>query len=158
MQELKDIQELFDNQPDIYLVLDNLQIATQEKIQILNKLFESKATRINIGTIALLAKFNLAKDLGNLISAIENVIYKKENDATDFEIESASNLGLEEIKRITLILEKKEATKFKFIKQTLNPDLIAGFIIRYKNRQIDLSKRAEIIELTEQISQRRYYE
>ncbi len=81
-----------------------------------------------------------------------NDIYKAANEILSTEIQSA--VALDENTRNQLVEKLKKQTKANEIdlKETLDEDLLGGFVLKYQNQQYDASIRRQLSELKKSLT------
>jgi F-type H+-transporting ATPase subunit delta len=144
-KEVKGLQMIWRDNPDLTVLLDNPKIAKEEKLEIIKKVLSGISEHL-MGFLAVIVDKGRQKDIPAICEYFINAVkeYKK--------------IG---VAQVTSAVELKEEQKAKLLKKLLDttryvnfeldykvdPSLIGGMIIRIGDRVVDSSIRTQIYEL-----------
>ncbi|TAH25268.1 MAG: ATP synthase F1 subunit delta [Cytophagales bacterium] len=132
--------------PSFQRILESPIIPQDKKRNILDILLKGRVTDITLQICDLLRKKNRIIYLFDIANQYIN-IYKKENNILSAELISAvpvSDTLKEEFK--SLILKKFNSSNID-LTQTLNKEILGGYILKVGDRQIDQSIKGKLVSL-----------
>lgn len=135
MDELKSIENLYDDSPDFRAFLRSPVINFIKKAEIIEAIFQGKCQDMLLKFMVLLARKGRIAVLIWIIQEFRK-LYNLKNNITDVLLVSAFPLSAETrqnlIKKVELDLKTKVETREK-----VNPDLIGGFQLKIGNTMYD---------------------
>jgi F-type H+-transporting ATPase subunit delta len=128
------------------MLLSSPVVANNKKISVLEALFSSSISDITMKYLSIITskgRENIVHDIAEQLI----VLYKEHKGILSLELKTAFELKQEERERILKLL--KESTKANDIDltETIDPELIGGFILSWDNKQIDATLQRRLREL-----------
>jgi len=153
-EDIQLFQHTCEGSMDLKLMLKNPIISREAKLKVLRRIFESRVNKLTIAFFEILTK----KQREGLLYGIAKEFHAQYNDK--MQIESAlvtTPFELTEELRAALKAEaEKIAGKKVELKEKVNPELIGGFILQIRDRQIDTSINSRLKELRVKFSENPY--
>lgn len=143
LEELQTVvSEVLDAYPDMEQVFGSALVSLDEKLEMLDRLFGS---RLSVPTLSFLKVLTKHDRLGVLrqVVRVAGQLWEERNNRMPVQLETATELdsGLHsevvESLRKSLGIEPVVSTK-------INPDLIAGFVVRVGDKVYDASTRSDL--------------
>ncbi|MBQ7450717.1 ATP synthase F1 subunit delta [bacterium] len=148
-EQLKSVKDCINNTPNLKEFFNNPLISTNDKKEIIYKIFY-KDVDLQIINILNLLSDNKRLNLLETVYYCFEQSYEKINSVQKVSIESAVPLNNESKKRLQKILTTK--TKSSIIPEyKVKTDIIGGLIIKINDKIIDLSLAAKIKEMEKQL-------
>ncbi|TAH20737.1 MAG: ATP synthase F1 subunit delta [Cytophagales bacterium] len=148
------LQDTCDGSVDLRLMLKNPIISREAKLNVLRRIFEGKINKLTLSFFEILTK----KQREDLLYVIAKEFHAQYNEK--MQIESAlvtTPFELTAELRAALQAEaEKIAGKKVDLKEKVNPELIGGFILQVRDRQIDTSINSRLKELRVKFSENPY--
>ena len=139
------INKTISENTDLNLLLKSPVVNTDKKQNILSEIFQSRISELSYRFLQLIT----SKKRENLVSNISKSFinqYKKVNNIIEAELTSAVELEQQQKNKIISLINKDDNATIE-IKETINSDILGGFIVKIKDKQIDTSLTKEIREL-----------
>jgi F-type H+-transporting ATPase subunit delta len=145
-QDIMLLDRTIESSRELRVFLKSPIVPTDKKQEVFAKLFGGKMEEITSKFITLLTAKGREGYLHEIASAfiIQYNVIKKITPVT---LTSAVKLDQATIDSIVLGLKKKENLTEVQLTETVNPDLIGGFILQYGDYQIDTSVRSSLHQL-----------
>lgn len=143
------LEEAFQNNRQLQEAISNPFIPVEKKNELLQTAVGEK-NAIFVDFIKLLADNNRL-DLIRSVALSYAELYRKENHIHLVNITSAAPLSDADRKRLTDMIEKHIGDATAQYTFDVNPDLIAGFVIRIDNESLDASVRNELKQLRQSL-------
>lgn len=147
-------QNTCDTSMDLKLMLKNPIISREAKLNVLRRIFESKVNKLTLSFFEILTR----KQREDLLYVIAKEFHAQYNEK--MQIESAlvtTSFELTAELRAALQAEaEKIAGKKVDLKEKVDPELIGGFILQVRDRQIDVSISSRLKELRVKFSENPY--
>jgi F-type H+-transporting ATPase subunit delta len=158
LNEINDDIQLFqhtcEGSMDLKLMLRNPIISREAKLNVLRRIFEGRVNRITLAFFEILTK----KQRESLLYVIAKEFHAQYNEK--MQIESAvvtTPFELTEELRTALREEAERiAGRRVELKEKINPELIGGFVLQVRDRQIDTSIHSRLVELRVKFSENPY--
>lgn len=152
LQQLQALAGLMASQEKINFALTSPFIATSQKMKILAELLGKLNFSPKVNSLLKLMTENERMSLLRELVADLPEIWAEERGIETFEVSSAVELTEEEKARLKETLEKLEKKPVRLLFR-LNPEIIAGLLIRKGNVYYDVSIKGSLLKLREIISQ-----
>jgi len=139
------INKTISENTDLNSLLKSPVVNTDKKQNILDKIFQTKISELSYKFLLLIT----SKKRESLISIISLSFinqYKKANNIIEVELTSAVELEHKQKNKIISLINKNDKATIE-IKETINSDILGGFIVKIEDKQIDSSLTKEIREL-----------
>jgi len=147
-----DLEQLFEWSKDNKLftdVMKNPLIKPHIKIQLIHQLFPS-AHPLILHFFELLIRNNRATIIPEIFSTIHQILLEKKKIV---EVQVISAIPLDEQVRNIILQKIKEATGYTpLLIEKVNPDIIGGFIVKFKDYTYDASIRKNFTLLAREFS------
>lgn len=146
-KELKELIQIFKDNPDFYEMLKSPVFPNEEKKSVLNKVFEGKLSETILNFICVLIDKRRIGQFFGIIKAFEKCV-DDENGVTSGTVLSAVEIPKTKITK----LEKETGTLLKKkveLKNEIDPSLIGGVKIYIDGKLIDASIRRRLDDLKE---------
>lgn len=147
--ELKIFADIFKSEPEFLKILSSPMISTQEKISMLQKVFQSNCCELVFNFMCLLAEKNRI-DLFCEIQQDFATQYNQSKNLLEAEVITCIPLTEELRKQILAKLEKL-TNKNVTITETIDTSILGGVVIKYDNTIIDGSVKNKFKELSKQL-------
>ncbi len=115
----------------------NPTLTKEEKIKLINTIFNNKANKLTQGFINLVIE-NGREDYFYRIALSFQELYRKDKNIVVTHLTTAIELDEPIIKKIVSSIEKQENSKVE-LRTEINPDIIGGYIIDVENKRMDAS-------------------
>ena len=150
MQDMKLIQEICKTSRELRLLLKSPIVTTDRKSRIIRQIFENKVSKLTLSFLLII----LRKRRENIIPdlAVEFLeLYKDFKGILTTWLKTAYPVSEEVRGKIIGILEKQTNKEIELFEET-NPEIIGGFILRWKDQQYDASILRQINKLKYEIA------
>ncbi len=148
------VAETVENSRDLNLLLKSPIVKGDQKQQVLDKLFTGKVTDLSEGFLKIMTS-KKREDILGMIATEYLTQYKLEKNISSAEVISAVPLSKEVLAKVEKIIKDSEKQDIE-LKQTVNPDIIGGLIVRVGDKQIDASISRKISDLKQRFSTNPY--
>lgn len=136
LADMKSLKLSIEGSQELDMFLSNPTVKGEKKAEILKTVFAGKLNDITIDFLSLVTVKNRADILLAIANSFEEE-YRKANNIVKLFVESAVKLDKTSIDAISAKLAPTGATVE--IEESINPDLIGGFVARIGDNQIDNS-------------------
>lgn len=150
-EDMEAFSKLVDESRDFELMLNSPLISHDKKLLILNKIFGGKVSKITDAFFTLITKKNREGAL-DAIAKQFIVQYNTQKGIQPAMISTAIPLN-DSLKKEFSNVVSKALNKDVQLTETVNEDLIGGYILRVEDRQIDQSMRSLLINLKKRFKQ-----
>ncbi len=143
LEELQSIvSEVLDAFPDMEQVFGSALVSMDEKLEMLDRLFGSRISETTLSFLKVLTKHDRLSVLRQVVRVAEDLWQQRSNRVPvqlemAMELDSALQGEVIDSLRKSLGVEPVVTTK-------INPDLIAGFVVRVGDKVYDASTRASL--------------
>ena len=141
---------------DLELVMKNPIVSSDKKLKILNALYQERgATKATLAFFEIICRKGREEVLADIAREFR-VLYQIHNSIQVAEVTTTFPLDdtlRAEFSKIVLEISGMKEVK---LTETVNPDLIGGFILKVNDRQLDESLSSKLRELRVQFSQNHY--
>lgn len=146
---LKSCADIFNSEPEFLKILSSPIISSQEKISMLQAVFQDNCNELVFNFMCLLAEKNRI----NLFCEIQKDFTKQFNRANNMlEAEVITYIPLtEELRKKVIDKLSMQTGKKVSITETVDKSILGGIIIRYDNTIIDDSIKTKLQELSKQL-------
>jgi len=152
IQYVKQVNEL----PDFASTMKNPLIKEDVKEGIFDKIFKGKVQKITLNTLMVMVEHNREAFL-NDICRIFIVLYQEENNISTLTLTSAFVLKKEQKDAILQAFQEKGLiSKDIELKEQINPELLGGFILQYKDMVYNASVKSKLDRLRNKFSENLY--
>lgn len=136
------IREVFKNSSDISVLYNNPTIKTLEKIKITRSIFDGKIDKLLLQTIILVIENKREIYLEGIFRNFID-LYKAEKGIVTVDLVTSSEINDDLKAKISEIVQKSQKTKIE-LQQTVNKDLIGGFVLTVDGKQYDASVSSKL--------------
>jgi len=136
------IREIFTNASEINVLYNNPTIKTLDKIKITNSIFEGKINKLLLQTIMLVIENKREHYLPGIFRNFID-LYKTEKGVITVDLVTSSEINDDLKAKISEIVQKSKDTKIE-LQQSVNKDLIGGFILTVDGKQYDASVSSKL--------------
>jgi F-type H+-transporting ATPase subunit delta len=143
--DMNHLAELCEESRDFRAFLKSPVVAWHKKQSIFKSILEDKISEMSMGFINLIAKNSRESLLAEIAEGYIQ-LYKKSKDIHELYVTSAVALD-QSTKDMIVARIKAEVNGTIELTETVNPELIGGFIIRMGDRQIDASISSQLADL-----------
>ena len=141
MEELETLgSEVLMQFPDFQKVLSSALVGHEEKSQLIDRVFGSRFSATTISFLKVLASHDRLEILLQVIRSA-SMLWEQRSGHMPVEIQLAVETSSELIDEMVAALRKR-FDKEPVIKTVINPDLIAGFVVRVGDQVLDASARS----------------
>lgn len=143
LEELQSIvTEVLDAFPDMEQVFGSALVSMDEKLEMLDRLFSSRVSETTLSFLKVLTKHDRLSVLRQVVRVAEDLWQQRSNRVPvllemAMELDTALQGEMIDSLRKSLGVEPVVTTK-------INPDLIAGFVVRVGDKVYDASTRASL--------------
>jgi F-type H+-transporting ATPase subunit delta len=143
MAELESVRDdVLDREPRLQELFASGLISKDEKLALLDRLFAGQLSTLTLNVLKVLAKHGRLGMIRDLIAATRKM-WETSSGRQPVELETANPLT-PELEREILATLTKVLGSDPIVSATVNPDLIAGFVIRVGDRVFDGSVRTRL--------------
>ncbi len=150
LNEVVQLKDLLLENPDFGRLMNHPKILKEEKIKVLEKVFEGRISRELLGFLHLI----ISKDRYGEIDAILDYFVDKVKQLKGIGIAYVTTaLNLSEAKKKEIELKLLDTTSFKKMEMhyQVDEELIGGMVIRIGDRVVDSSVRSKLFELQREL-------
>ncbi len=150
LNEVVQLKDLLLENPDFGRLMNHPKILKEEKIKVLEKVFEGRISRELLGFLHLI----ISKDRYGEIDAILDYFVDKVKQLKGIGIAYVTTaLNLSEAKKKEIELKLLDTTSFKKMEMhyQVDEELIGGIVIRIGDRVVDSSVRSKLFELQREL-------
>jgi F-type H+-transporting ATPase subunit delta len=145
MQELESLQaDVLDRHPRLTQLFDSKLVPDDEKLALLDRLFAGRATPLLMNVLKVMAAHGRLGLVSDMISSARKM-WERRSGRIPVQLETANPLTPELEQEILSSLSRVLGAD-PVISARVNPDLIAGFVIRVGDRVYDSSVRTHLEE------------
>lgn len=141
--DFRSVHKIFEGSRELKALFKSPIIASDKKLAIAKQVFEGKTTEIVYNFIVLLIKKGREAYLHEIAEAFVGQ-YNKIAGITPVQFKSAVKLDSAEVQKIIASLKKKENMKEVELTETVDPELIGGFVLTYGDKMIDASIKNQL--------------
>jgi F-type H+-transporting ATPase subunit delta len=117
--------------------MTNPTLTKEEKIKLINSIFNNKASKLTQGFITLVVE-NSREDYFYRIALSYQELYRKEKNIVVTHLTTAIELDESLKKKIVNSVEEQEKSKVE-LREEINPDIIGGYILDIDGKRLDAS-------------------
>lgn len=144
--EMKVVISSFESNPDLLKVLANPYVSNSDKAQLLLAAASDKREEAYENFVKLIIE-NKREGFAYYSALAYRKLYRKENNISQVEIVTASELGDKEIGKICSLVQESYKGRTLEFTYKINPEIIGGFIINVDSIRMDASISNEIEQL-----------
>jgi F-type H+-transporting ATPase subunit delta len=137
-RDMKEIDRTFESSRELKLMFKSPIITSDKKMNVVKSLFESKVSPILYGFLTLMIKKGREEHFHEMVESFIQQ-YNVIKEITPVKITSAVKLDAGLIQNILNNLKKKEHLKEVELQESINPEMIGGFVLEYADKMIDNS-------------------
>jgi F-type H+-transporting ATPase subunit delta len=151
-EDLKLVYKVLDENRELRKIIDNPVIDASKKINILNKIFEDrdKFSDLSIRFLRLITRKGREMYIMGICQAFED-IYLDYKNIVKAELVTAFDTD-NEIRESVLEKLKTISSKDIMLSETVNEDIIGGFIVRIEDYQVDASVAHQLKKLSKKFA------
>ena len=153
-QDMMSISQTVNDSRELQLLLQSPVIKPDTKKNVLREIFSSRISDLSNSFINILAEKGREGLLGDVSKAFI-FQYKIHNNVTLAEVVSAVPLDPESKNKVDALITKLAGGKTE-IKETVDPSLFGGFIVKVGDKMIDSSVASQLEELKREFTENQY--
>ncbi|WP_109833017.1 ATP synthase F1 subunit delta [Reichenbachiella versicolor] len=155
LADIRLLKSTCESNRDFLMVLRNPIVNSQQKLSILTKIFEGKVDNLTLEFFKILTRKRREEYLYDIAQVFEQQ-YNDMNGIVSASITTVSPLSTSNRKDIEALLKKLTNDAKVDLKESINPDLIGGFLLKIGDKQIDDSVSGKLRELKLQFAERSF--
>lgn len=136
---------------DFNQLLESPVIKVSHKVKAIKTIFEGKVNQLSVNFLVIITENKREKFIPGIFRNLED-LYRQEEGIKTAVLTSAQPIDSSIILQIKQILEKEYRAKVE-MSQSVNEDLIGGFILRIDDNQYDASISTQLKKIKEQLLQ-----
>ncbi len=140
---------------DLSLLLKSPVVKTGKKLSILDAVFGGTLSELSMAFITLLANKRREYHLEGIASAFI-LQYKAHNNITTATVTSAVTLTDEVRTKLRTMVKASYPDQEIELNETVDPELLGGFIIRVADKQVDASIKRSLVEMQMEFNKNPY--
>ena len=148
-KDLNTIKEILNNSKDLDAFLKTPLVSAEDKIEVIGKIFAQEINPLIVNFLKLIVEKNRFETLDEILTAFAEA-KDNENNIKRVSVTSAIEMNEEAKEKLKNKLENK-LNKNVIIDLNINPDIIAGLIIKIGDNVIDMSLKHKLEDLSKNI-------
>lgn len=144
--EMKEVISAFQQNPMLQKTLANPFVSEEDKAALLKAAAGEKVENDYLGFIKMLLEMH-RENFMYLIALAYRDLYRKENKISQVRITTAAQLPESEMQKLRSMVEKAFPGRKLEHSESINPDLIGGFVVDVDDARMDASISNEIEQL-----------
>ena len=151
VEEVEGVTEVLKENEDLTKLLNHPKISKEEKIQVINSIFDGRVSKELLGLITMIVQ----KDRNSSMAEIFQYFIDRVKDYKNIGIAKVTSaIELSDAQKAAVEKKLLETTKYvEFeIDYTVDNSLIGGMVIRIGDRIVDNSIKTRLYELTKELS------
>jgi F-type H+-transporting ATPase subunit delta len=150
------IRDLFPAEPQLDALLSSSAIGRERKTQVIDKVFESKASQLFVDFLHVLNKHERLDMLRPILAAAKEL---RDERAKRIRVQVSSAVPLADEQTNRLRQQIRDALKLEPVLQTeVDPELLGGVVVRVGDWLYDASVRAKLDSIRNQLIERSSHE
>ena len=149
-EDMKGFVQIAEDSHDFVLMLQSPIIKHDKKLEVLMAMFDGKVSDISIAFFKLLSRKGREAALPAIAKAY-TTFYNEDKGLAVAEITTAAPLS-ESFKKDLATKVSKAVNKTVELEETINADLIGGFILRMDDKQIDNSVKTQLLNIKKRLN------
>ena len=149
-EDMNSLIELCKNSREFVVMLESPIVTHEKKLTVLEKIFQGKVHEITMAFFKLITTKSREASLLDIAKAYIT-LYNENIGLAIAEVQSAVPLTNEVRTSITQQVATATGKNIQ-LKETINEDLIGGFILRLDDKQIDSSVKSQLLNLKKQLN------
>jgi F-type H+-transporting ATPase subunit delta len=150
LEDLAFVDQVIKANKNLSVMLANPIIYSDKKERILQELFKGKVHDLTLKFFSVLSKNNRDEVLGYIYTEYK-LEYNRIKNIHEVSVVSASDLNAQNMKEIEALCQKIYKTGTIAIQHTIDPNLIAGIIIKTEHKQFDLSVASRLRKIKSEL-------
>lgn len=150
--QLDELRDAFAAAPDLEALLDNPEIDSRVKGDVLARLAEGSDDTV-VNFLRLVAEKGRAGEVGEIVAELD-VLVAAENQVLDVEITTAHELSEEHFSNVCSQIETASGRKVQ-AERNVDPDLIGGIVLQAGSMRLDASVRGRLERLRNDLTHAR---
>ncbi|MBC8004145.1 MAG: ATP synthase F1 subunit delta [Verrucomicrobia bacterium] len=134
---------------DFLVLIESPIVSTSGKIKAIKSIFEGKVHPYTLNFLVLITENRREKFIPGIFRYLDH-LYRKEEGISSAVLTTAKELDQTIIEQIKTALEKASGGKIE-LTQTINPELIGGFVLRVDDQQYDASVATQLKKIKEKL-------
>jgi len=136
------VEEILNKYPDIEQILSSALISEDEKLGVIDRVFDSQLSAVTLNFLKVMSKHNRLGILRNVVrSARELWTHRSGREAIELQVAQELDPALQQ--EVVESLRKMLGID-PVVTTIINPDLIAGFVVRVGDKVYDASTKASL--------------
>lgn len=149
--EAKALMEVWKENPELAVLLDNPKVVKEEKLEVLERVFNNRISPDMLGFLTTAVEKGRHKEIPSILEYFIGQVKEVKKIGTAFvssavELSSAQKAQVRERLLATTSYEEFE------LHYTVDPSLIGGMVIRIGDRVVDSSIKTQIYELQKELT------
>lgn len=149
-EDMKGFVQIAEDSHDFVLMLQSPIIKHDKKLEVLMAMFDGKVSDISIAFFKLLSRKGREAALPAIAKAY-TTFFNEDKGLAVAEITTAAPLS-ESFKKDLAAKVSKAVNKTVELEETINADLIGGFILRMDDKQIDSSVKTQLLNIKKRLN------
>jgi len=150
LEDLAFVDQVIKANKNLSVMLANPIIYSDKKQRILEEIFRGKVHDLTLKFFSVLSKNNRDEVLGYIYTEYK-LEYNRIKNIHEVSVVSASDLNAQNMKEIEALCQKIYKTGTIAIQHTIDPNLIAGIIIKTEHKQFDLSVASRLRKIKSEL-------
>jgi F-type H+-transporting ATPase subunit delta len=150
--QLQELRDAFANAPDLALVLENPEVDTRVKADVLGRLAQG-ADELVVNFLKLIAEKGRAGEIAAIIDELDTLV-AAEDRVLDVEITTATDLSEDYFAKVISQIEGASGRKVQASRK-VDPDLIGGIVLQAGSMRLDASVRGRLDRLRQDLTHAR---
>lgn len=150
LEEIKSVKKVFSENDELIKLLNHPKIDKDEKISVLEKIFENQVSREVTGFLVIITEKGRQDQIGEILDYFINRVREYKNIGVA-EVTSALPLSEDQKKK----MEQKLLATTKYVEMQMHyqvdSSLIGGVVIRIGDRVVDGSIKSKLAEMTKSL-------
>ena len=152
--DMQQLASTIEESKELSLLLKSPIVKPSKKQEILRAIFSSKVSELTIKFLELISSRKREGIVEGIAKSFVSQ-YKELNNITVAQVTSAVKLDSEQRDKILQLINKDHKGQVE-IEESINPDLIGGFVVRVGDKQVDASIRRELEDLKQEFTKNPY--
>ncbi len=153
-KDMKLVYQVFSENRELRVVINNPVIDAHKKIAIINGLFGKKVEELSLRFLVLITRKGREEYIQYICDAFDE-IYKEYKNILTVELITADNAGNKVADHVYDKLAKATGMNIELIEK-IKEDIIGGFILNYEDYQYDASISTQLNKLKKRFSENLY--
>ncbi len=149
--EAEGIRTALKENPEIFKLMNHPKIVKEEKIQIIESIFEDKVSDELAGLICMIVEKGHFAELDAVLEYFVNEVKESKHIGTAYVTSAVELSGAQKAQIIDKLIQTTEYVEFE-MHYDVDAALIGGMVIRIKDRVVDSSIQTKLYDLSRELS------